>query len=129
MEGLKNSMKSNMDEMKYNMEDFKNGLKAYMEGFRECLTRLLQEVLPNGENVLAETHDENKRNVNHDFIYSNIGSKTHHVPKINMRRFGGKDLVTWILQMEQYFDLHNVQKIEKVRIATLYLEANKFVWY
>ena len=31
--------------------------------------------------------------------------------------------------MEQYFDLNNVQKIQKVRIATLHLEQNTFVWY
>ena len=73
------------------------------------------------------THDENKINVNHDFIDSNIGSKNHHVPKINMRKFDSKDPGTWILQMEQFFDLHNVQNTQKVRISTLYLEPNQFV--
>ena len=51
------------------------------------------------------------------------------VPKIDMSKFDGNDLVTWILQMEQYFDLHNVQNTQKVPIATLYLEPNQFVWY
>eukprot|EP00253_Pinus_taeda_P003917 PITA_03917 len=46
-----------------------------------------------------------------------------------MRKFDGKDPATWILQMEQFFDLNNVENIQKVRIATLYLEPNKFVWY
>ena len=54
---------------------------------------------------------------------------TQHVPKIDMRKFDGKDPVTSILQMEQYFNLHNVQNTQKVRIATLYLEPNQFVWY
>src|SRR5271168_681135 len=31
--------------------------------------------------------------------------------------------------MEQFFDLNNVQNTQKVRIATLYLEPNQFVWY
>ena len=31
--------------------------------------------------------------------------------------------------MEQYFNHHNVQNTQKVRIATLYLEPNQFVWY
>ena len=31
--------------------------------------------------------------------------------------------------MEQYFDLHNVQNTQKVRIATLHLEKNTFSWY
>jgi len=30
-----------------------------------------------------------------------------------MRKFDGKDPVTWILQLEQYFDLHNVQNTQK----------------
>ena len=46
-----------------------------------------------------------------------------------MRKFDGKDPVTWILQMEQYFDLHDVQLLQKVRIASLYLEMNQFLWY
>ena len=46
-----------------------------------------------------------------------------------MRKFDGKDLVIWILQMEQYFDLYNVKNTQKVRIETLHLEQNTFVWY
>ena len=78
---------------------------------------------------MEETHDENKINVNHDFINSNVGWKNHHIPKMDMRKFDGKDLVTWILQMEQYFYLNNMQNTKKVRIATLHLEKNTFVWY
>ena len=48
--------------------------------------------------------------------------------QIDMRKFDGRDLVKWILLMEQYFDLNNVQDTQKVRIATLYLEKNTFVW-
>jgi len=101
----------------------------YLKKDVEGLKKLLQERLHNGEMVVEETHDEEKRNVNHDFIDSNVGIKTHHVPKIDMRKFDGKDPITWILQMEQYFDLHNVQNTQKVCIATLYLEPNQFVWY
>lgn len=66
-----------------------------MEVLKECLTKL--ERLPNGEKVVEETHDENKRNFNHDFIDYNAGIKTHHVPNIDMRKFYGKDPITWIL--------------------------------
>ena len=31
--------------------------------------------------------------------------------------------------MEKFFDLHNVPHTKKVRIASLYLEPNQFVWY
>ena len=42
-----------------------------------------------------------------------------------MRKFDGKDPVNWILDMEQYFGLHDVQLLQKVHIAYLYLESNK----
>ena len=118
-----------MKTMKDNMRGMKNGLKADMGGLKEASTQLLQEMLPSGKKVLHIIHDEKKRNVNHDFINSNVGWKTHHIPKINMRKLDGKDPVTWILQMEQYFDLINVKNTQKVRIATLYLEKNTFVQF
>ena len=39
-----------------------------------------------------------------------------------MGKFDGKDLVNWILQMEKYFDLHEVQLFS-------YLEPDEFLWY
>ena len=86
-------------------------------------------MIPNGENIVKETLDEKKISVNHNFIESNIGLKTHHIPKIDMRKFYGKDPITWILQMEIYFDLHDVQLLQKIRIASLYLEPNQFLCY
>ena len=64
---------------------------------KEGLTNLIQEMIPNGKKKVEETHDENKINFNRDFINSNFGWKTHHILKINMRKFDGKDPVTWIL--------------------------------
>ena len=75
------------------MEDMKNGLKEDMGG----LKNLLQEIIPNGEKVVYETHEEKKRKFNHHFIDSNVGFKTHHIPNIDMMKFDGKVLVTWIL--------------------------------
>ena len=61
------------------------------------LERLLLERLPRGENVSHETHDEEKRNMNHEWRDSNFGLKMNHIPKIDMRKFDGKDPITWIL--------------------------------
>jgi len=83
--------------MKAKMDCIEEKIKGNMEYLKTYLTKLLQEILTNGERVVKETHDENKRNVNHDFINSNVGLKTHHVPNIDMSNFYGKDLVTWIL--------------------------------
>ena len=83
------------------MEDMKNGLKSYMEGLKEGLTKLLEEMIPHGENLVEETHEKRKININHDFINYNVGLKTHYIPNIDMRKFDGKDPITWIQQIEQ----------------------------
>ena len=112
-----NGVESKIKGVEAKIDDLKIDLKAN-------LTNFLQEILTNGERGGKETHDANKGNVNHDFIDSNVGLKIHHIPKIDMRKFDGKDPATWILQMEQFFDLNIVQNTQKVRIATLYLEPN-----
>ena len=122
-------MEAKMDDSKIDLKRDMADLKTNMADLKTDLTNFLQEILTNGEKVVKETHVVNKRNVNHDSIDSNVGSKTHHIPKIDMRKFDGKDPATWILQMEQFFDLNNVQNTQKVCIANLYLEPNKFVWY
>jgi len=125
MNGMHVKMEAKMD----GMETKINGMDDKMEELKINLNKLLQEMVTNCERVVKETHDENKRNVSHDYIDSNVGLMIHHVPKIEMRKFDGKDLETWILQMEQFFDILNVKNTQKVRIATLYLEPNQFVWY
>ena len=127
MDGLKKGVEAKMDgmEAKVNGMDAKiDVLDDKMEELTLNMNKLLQGMVTNGEKVLKETHDENKRNVNHDSIDSNVGSKTYHIPRIDMRKFDGKDPATWILQMEQFFDLNNVRNTQKVRMATLYLEPN-----
>ena len=86
-------------------------------------------MLSNGEKLFHETHEENKRNMNYDFRNFDVGSKTYHIQNIDMRKFDGKDPVTWILQMDQFFDLRDVPHTQKVHIASLYLEKIQFVWY
>ena len=90
MDVLKKSMEAKMDGLK-------KGVEEKMEGLKEGLSKLIQEMFPNGEKIVEETHDGNKINVNHDFINSNAGLKNHHIPNMDMRKFDGKDPVTWIL--------------------------------
>jgi hypothetical protein len=111
----------------------KDELQGMMDGLKreimEGLKNFLIERTPESENVPHEIHDEDTRKMNQEWRNSNFGLNTNHVPKIDMRKFDGKDPITWILQMEQFFDLHDVPHTQKVRIASLYLEPNKFVWY
>jgi len=94
MDDWKTDLKTDMEELKI---DLNTNLKTGMTDMKTDLIIFLQEILTNGEKVVKETHDLNKRNVNHDIIDSNVGSKTHHIPKIVMRKFDGKDPATWIL--------------------------------
>jgi hypothetical protein len=108
------------------LQEMMEGLKGeIMEGLKNFIIERTLE----SENVSHEIHDEDTRKVNQEWRNSNFGLKTNHIPKIDMRKFDGKDPITWILQMEQFFDLHNAPHTKKVRIAYLYLEPNQFVWY
>ena len=119
-----NGVESKIKGMESKMDDSKIYLKRDMVDLKINLTNFLQEILTNGEKVVKETHDVNKRNVNHGSIDPNVGLKTQHIPKIDIRKFDGKDPATWILQMEQFFDLNNVQNTQKVCMENLYLEPN-----
>ena len=93
MDGLKKGMEATMEGLKDGMEEKMEGLKEDMEGLKEGFSKLIQGMAPNGEKIVEETHDEEKENVHHDFIKSNVGGKSHHIPKMDMRKFDGKDLL------------------------------------
>jgi gas vesicle protein len=103
---------------KYELQEMEAKLEAKMDGLKEEIMEVLKnfviEKTPESENASHEIHDEDMRKVNQECINSNFGLKTNHVPKIDMRKFDGKDPITWILQMEQFFDLHNVTHTQKV---------------
>jgi hypothetical protein len=100
-----------MDSMEAKLDTKMDGLKGeIMEGLKNFLI----ERTPESKNVSHEIHDEVTRKVNQEWRNSNFGLKTNHVPKIDMRKFDGKDPITWILQMERFFDLHNVPHTQKV---------------
>jgi hypothetical protein len=103
---------------KYELQEMMEGLKGEI---MKVLKNFITEKTLESENASHEIHDEDTRKVNQEWINSKFGLKRNHVPKIDMRKFDGKDPITWILQMEQLFDLHNVPHTQKVRIASLYL--------
>ena len=127
-------------EMAESMENMEKKLETNMDKKFETIVNLIQhphENLPNDDNVGQGTHDE--RNSFHfekpsfskstpGGFDSNIGSNQGgfprgiQLPKIDMRKCDGKDPITWIFQMEQFFDLHQVPNLQKVTIASLYLE-------
>ena len=112
---LETMMNSKMDGLKV---DIMEGLKV-----------LLLERHPESDNISPEIHEEDTKKVNHEWRNLGCGLRTNHIPKIDMRKFDGKDPITWILHMEQFFDLHQVTSLQKVTITSLYLEPEQFVWY
>jgi hypothetical protein len=107
----KDELQEMMDSMEAKLDTKMDTLKwEIMEGLKNFLI----ERTPESENVSHEIHDEDTRKVNQEWRNSNFGLKINHVPKIDMRKFDGKDPITWILHMEQLFDLHNVPHTQKV---------------
>ena len=118
---------------------------GHMEDMIEIIVKLLQlqeEKIPIEDEVGQGTHeDKNSPHVELPSMNkndlrgfdSNIGSNQGwsarglQLPEIDMRKFYGK--APWILQMEQFFDIHQVSNLQKVTIASLYLEPQQFMWY
>ena len=83
------------------MEDNLEAINTKMDGLKEeimeGLKNFLIERIPESENVSHEIYDEDTRKINQEWRKSNFWLKTNHVPKIDMRKFDGKDPITWIL--------------------------------
>ena len=130
MEKLEESMETNMGNMEKKMEKLDESMETNMGNMKkmkesmEIIVNLIQhpkEKLPNDDKVGQGTHDE--KNSSHiekqsfskstpGGFDSNTGSNQGwfprgiQLPKIDMGKFDGKDPITWIFQIEQFFDLH-----------------------
>ena len=118
---------------------------GHMEDNIERIVNLIQntkEKIPKGDDVGQGSHDDSahveKPSINkHSLIGfdSNAGNtkgwstRGIQLPKIDMKNFDRNDPITWIFQMEQFFDIHQFPYLQKVTIASLYLETQQFVWY
>jgi hypothetical protein len=110
----KDELQEMMDSTEAKFEAINTKMDALKGEIMGGLKSFLIERTLESENVSHEIHDEDTRKVNQEWRNSNFGLKTNHVPKIDMRKFDGKDPITWILQMEKFFDLHNVPHTQKV---------------
>jgi gas vesicle protein len=79
---------------KYELQEMMEGLKGEI---MDVLKNFITEKTPESENESHEIHDEDTRKVNQEWRNSNMGLKTNHTLKIDMRKFDGKDPITWIL--------------------------------
>jgi hypothetical protein len=105
LQEMRDSMDTKMDSMKAQldtkMDSMKDQLDTKMDSMEakimEVMKNFVAEKTPKSENSSHEIHDEDIRKVNQEWRNSNFGLKTNHVPKIDMRKFDGKDPITWIL--------------------------------
>jgi gas vesicle protein len=102
MDSMKAQLDTKMDSMESKlMDSMEAKLDNKMDGLKgeimELLRNFVTEKTPKSENASHEIHDEDTRKVNQEWRNSNFGLKTNHVPKIDMRKFDGKDPITWIL--------------------------------
>jgi len=87
-------------------------------------------ILKNVENVniWSYKHDYSSLQYPHHRGF-NSTPRNYLIPKIDVRKFDGRDPITWIFHMEQFFDLHQETILQKVTLSFLYLEHDQFVWY
>ena len=67
-DNMEAKMEANKDDLEAILKENIQDLKKDMEGLKGALAKLLHEIIPNGEKVIEETHDDNKSNVNNDFL-------------------------------------------------------------
>jgi len=88
--------------------------------------------------ILSQLESTNLESQNHNHEFSiqypkhhgfNLAPRNYYIPNIDMRKFNGNNLVTWIVDMDQCFDLHQVASLQKVNIASMYFEQDQHVWY
>jgi chromosome segregation ATPase len=95
------SMENKMDSMEAKLDTKMDSMETKIDGLKgeimEVLKNFITEKTPESENASHEIHDVDTRKVNQEWRNSNFGLKTNHVPKIDMRKFDGKDPITWIL--------------------------------
>jgi gas vesicle protein len=96
----KDELQEMMDSTKAKFEEINTNMDGLKGEIMEGLKNFLIERTPESENASHEIHDEDTRKVNQEWRNSNFGLKINHVPKIDMRKFHGKDPITWILHMK-----------------------------
>ena len=55
--------------------------------------------------------------------------KGSFLPKVEIKKIDGTTVKTWLIQLEQYFMLHQVPQDKKVALTALHMENEQFQWY
>jgi len=100
-----------------------NAFQQNQHSFQQDLVNLTTEVNqirtripPPGFNL--NTTDTQQ---NHGFTNTSI--------KLEIPRFNGSEVLSWIFKINQFFDFHHTAKEQRLRIASFYMEGEALIWY
>jgi hypothetical protein len=130
--------------MKENKEEIQNSMKE-MQNSMSSICQALDERLPKGD-IKTQGNHENKGSIHveqtaNNKSFSNSESNSNsganygggpkfYFLKIELKKFDGTKFFTWVSQIEQYFELHNITDDKKrIHIETLKFEIKPYQWY
>jgi len=59
-----------------------------------------------------------------------MGYQGYPLPKVEIRKFDGIDVFTWVNQIDKYFELHNIMDNKKtISITTMHFYIKPDQWY
>jgi hypothetical protein len=142
MDDMENNMEENKNDIK---EEIQNSMKEMQKSMSSMIIQALDERFPKGDMKMQGTH-ENKGSIhveqtanNNPFSTSESNSNNgvnygggpkFNFPKIELKKFDGTEVFTWVNQIEKYFELHNIMDDKKrIHIETLNFEIKPYQWY
>jgi TolA-binding protein len=149
MEGKMYEMEKNTKGMKKNMDDMenKNDIKREiqnsmkeMQNMASLIFQAIDEIFPKGDIKMEWMHENKgsthieKTSNNNPFSESNSNSGVNfggdpkfNFPKIELKKFDGTKVFTWVNQIEKYFELHNIMDDKRmIHVATLNFEIKPY---
>jgi hypothetical protein len=139
---MENKMEENKNDIK---EEIQISMKEMQNSMSSMIFQALDERLPKGDIKMQGTH-ENKCSIHVEQTANNNlfstsesnsnsgvnygGGPKFNFPKIELKKFDGTKVFTWVNQLEQYFELHDIMDAKKrIHIATLNFEIKPYQWY
>ena len=121
---------SNIPEIKTQMKEFQDTMNTMSKMFREWVTQ--KDPVTHLDRHQAETSFSEFNHIP-SFFQNSHGYSSRDMPrgpKLDMHKFDGNGSIIWVLQMEQFFNLHHINHgIEQLQVAVLYLDTERWWWW
>ena len=78
---------------------------------------------------LSRNQGETFKSTNDDTNFINPTGSRNFFPMVDMHKFDRNDPLTWINQMEIFFEVHQIPYGLRVMMTSLYLELDQFIWH